>query len=329
MSDSEFSATTGVNFAVSSQHDEEANHVPADTSLWHQQDQEHRQPLSECDTNLSITELDDNAGSTAQQLLTVVASSSGLINQLVQQFAALNELVRSDLSAFDCQRQGNEETELDELRRQVAGLTQELTDVRQQNDDLALKLADADVRDANSVGDTAKTGELSWEARREMILAQMEDDSFDAEAFVSALQTESEKTTCDPIAHVQQLHIELQRRGDEIQQLQSQLRKQQEGCAEAVAGEAPSLIETDDVVREERERLRQLRSEWEEKFREGEIAASLERAKLSRERRQLMLRNQEIEEQLSHLRRQVEEDRKAGVAGARRWLAKLGLDDKS
>ena len=47
------------------------------------------------------------------------------------------------------------------------------------------------------------------------------------------------------------------------------------------------MIDENELVVQERERLQMLQVEWEEKFREGEIQASLERAKLSRERQEL------------------------------------------
>ena len=81
------------------------------------------------------------------------------------------------------------------------------------------------------------------------------------------------------------------------------------------------------MVREEREKIREIQQDWEARFRESEIAASLERARISRERRALSLKNAELEEQLIHFRRESEENRKAGISGSRRWLAKLGLHD--
>ncbi len=163
-----------------------------------------------------------------------------------------------------------------------------------------------------------------------MILQQMEEDTFDPEAFIATLASDVDNETIDPIAHVEQLHAELQQRDDEITELQCLLEQQSKTTVGDVTDNAAiaELVDADDLVREERDRLQTLRVEWEERFRQDEIAASLERAKLSRERRQLARKNEELEEQLAHLRREAEEDRRAGVTGARRWLAKLGLDDQ-
>ena len=93
------------------------------------------------------------------------------------------------------------------------------------------------------------------------------------------------------------------------------------------AASSTNTLDADTMVREEREKIREIQQDWEARFRESEIAASLERARISRERRALSLKNAELEEQLIHFRRESEENRKAGISGSRRWLAKLGLHD--
>ena len=87
------------------------------------------------------------------------------------------------------------------------------------------------------------------------------------------------------------------------------------------------MIDSDELVQQERERLQLLQAEWEEKFRQGEIEASLERAKLSRERQELAKKQAELEEQLEHARRESRHANENGSASKRRWLVKLGLSD--
>ena len=144
--------------------------------------------------------------------------------------------------------------------------------------------------------------------------------------------------TIDPIEYVTSLNSELdrrleevQRREEEVKELQTLLHQQSEtrdesGVAIGAAAIA-EMVDSDELIREERAKLKQMQTDWEERFREGEITASLERAKLSRERRELAQRNAELEEQLVHFRRESDQSRKAGVSGSRRWLAKLGLSD--
>ena len=84
-----------------------------------------------------------------------------------------------------------------------------------------------------------------------------------------------------------------------------------------------ALVDADELVQQERERLQLLQAEWEEKFREGEIEASLERAKLSRERQSLAKRQAELDDELEQLRQELRHDQDRKVSG--RWRNKLGL----
>ena len=233
-------------------------------------------------------------------------------------------------------------TELDDLRYQLQTLRQELADSRQQNEELIEK--------AREAASAATANSMTWEQRKEMMMQQMEDDSFDAELFVSELSISTETESDDPVDPVQfvneltdeldQCKEEIRERDDEIDELRSQLqqlRKQEHDRNESDhdsgvasgsgAASSTNTLDADTMVREEREKIREIQQDWEARFRESEIAASLERARISRERRALSLKNAELEEQLIHFRRESEENRKAGISGSRRWLAKLGLHD--
>lgn len=85
------------------------------------------------------------------------------------------------------------------------------------------------------------------------------------------------------------------------------------------------MMDRDELIMEERQRLQELQTEWETKFRQIEIAASIERASLARDRQQLERRNVELEEQLAHLKRELRQEEITGPNQSRRWLAKLGL----
>ena len=83
------------------------------------------------------------------------------------------------------------------------------------------------------------------------------------------------------------------------------------------------MIESDELVREERERLQQLQVEWEEKFRQSEIEASLERARLSRERRELTAKQAQLDNEIESVR--LKKLQATEKDGPRRWLSQLGL----
>ena len=176
----------------------------------------------------------------------------------------------------------------------------------------------------------------------------MESDTFDTEAFVSGLQSSNkiqsqhsaDGLVLDPVAYIEQLCTELDRRNNELKsknqeigELHCLLEHQggaREGGLAVGAAAIAQMMDNDELVSEERERLKQLQAEWEEKFRKGEIEASLERAKLSRERQELAKREAELEEQLEHMKRElrlVNESSNSGSSSSRRWLQKLGLGE--
>lgn len=228
-----------------------------------------------------------------------------------------------------------------ELRQTIRELERELDELREQNEDLAARLASSQVQ--RSVGGGGHPGEtLSWEQRKALILRQMEDDSFDAEAFVANIGGSHPADGPsdpglgeDPVQYVRQLHHRLQRqdsqlkrRDQEIDELRNLLEQQAaipgDGMAVGAAAIA-QMMDEDELVREERQRLQDLQQEWEAKFREAEVAASLERAKLSRERQELAQKMAELDDQLAQAKAANREVTAEGPQRARRWMTALGI----
>jgi hypothetical protein len=97
--------------------------------------------------------------------------------------------------------------------------------------------------------------------------------------------------------------------------------------AAAVAG----ILDTDELIQSEREKLRLLQHEWEEKLRIAEIEISLERARISRERLEFetSIHSMPSESQIAsgeepkHCKRSEQEP----LGKPRRWLRRLGLRD--
>ncbi len=227
--------------------------------------------------------------------------------------------------------------ECEQLRDRVYELENEVAELQSQNSDLASQVASSSVRQTVSDASSGCNDALSWEERKKLILQQMEEDTFDADSFVSSMQDKTGNDGESPSGFVEHLHAELEARqadlasrDEEIRELRCLLDQQSETRGGGVAIGAAAIaqmIDADELVSEERERLQLLQVEWEEKFRQGEIEASLERAKLSRERQELAKKQTELEEQLEHLRRESRQDEEAGSSSSRRWLVKLGLSD--
>jgi hypothetical protein len=87
------------------------------------------------------------------------------------------------------------------------------------------------------------------------------------------------------------------------------------------------VLDSDSIVHEERQKLKELQDQWREKLRQAEIDISIERAKLARDKAQ-------IEEKLLTLGKRAdppETETGQSAAAAKpargRWLERLGLKD--
>ena len=91
------------------------------------------------------------------------------------------------------------EAECRQLRDRVWQLEDEIGELRQQNSDLASRVASSNVRQTVSGTASGCDETLSWEDRKKLILQQMEQDSFDADAFVSSLKRRIRRPAGKPI----------------------------------------------------------------------------------------------------------------------------------
>jgi hypothetical protein len=294
-----------------------------------------------------------------ESVVQAVETNAHLLQKLINQVGDLQDAAHSASPSFVAKK-----TDANELglRARIEELEAQLEEVQEQNNELASQVARSSVEDAVNSAESGTPDALSWEDRKEMIFRQMEDDSFDADEFVSSLAKETKPTATDELAdnsqpadanvHIsddqstttseetaeamEKLMAELDRRDamirsrdEEIENLRHLLSQQpdpnQEGVAVGAAAIA-AIVDSDELIQQERERLQLLQAEWEEKFRATEIEASLERAKLSRDRRELGQRQEELEIEIEQLRRQLRVETEQG-SGSRKWRSKLGLTD--
>ncbi|TWT69134.1 coiled-coil domain-containing protein [Crateriforma conspicua] len=282
------------------------------------------------------------------------AMSSELTERLLAEFADLKSHVieATDLESL--------KSRIDELTEANESLQKQNDELAEQNADLASRVAGSSVQQSIESDATQPGGSpdlLTWEQRKELIYRQMEEDSFDAESFLTTLKQKQESSgviaaqaatpgdaeslgdfdladTVDPADTVARLFDQLEslqqqveRRDDELGELRVLL--EQRGPAEdgmtVGAASIAQMFDADELIQEERQRLQDMQADWEEKFRKVEIEASLERAKLSRERQELQRKNAELEERLAHARRECEQNNAGGEGKKRRWAAQLGL----
>jgi DNA repair exonuclease SbcCD ATPase subunit len=208
-----------------------------------------------------------------------------------------------------------------EIRSRLERITAERDELRIQNSDLASQLAKVEVRRADSNGGCANQA-LSWEERKAKILARLEEED-----------TTSESEREDLQGLIARTDGELQRKDREIEELR-RLLQEQSGAMQGVAVGAATfaeMLENDELIQEERQKLREMQKEWEDKLRSAEIELSFERARLARERLEVEQKVEELQRRLQEVK-QTQVDLQHVGPGAqpkpvRRWLAHLGLNE--
>ncbi len=248
------------------------------------------------------------------------SSDQALIEELQAEIASLQVTlmaVRADANTHDTSTES-------------VNLACEVADLKQQNVDLAAQLAKLQMSGNHNPPHLNLCQEsMTWEERKRLILQQLEEESSDFDS----PETHRSRVEISEVLNVTQ--AELERRDREIAELQSIIEQQsntREGVAIGAAAIA-QMLDSDELLQQERERLRAIQQEWEDKLRNAEIEMSLERAKLARERAQL-------EERLrAQLESKHDEPPKAAPADdkptdpkaakpTRKWLEHLGLKDR-
>ena len=170
-------------------------------------------------------------------------------------------------------------------------------------------------------GPAASEGRLDWESQKRRILA--------------ALEAESSQEAPEPASRHLEIHkvVEMtdevvRRKELEIADLRQVLQGQSRSIGTVAVGAAAleEVFDKDPIIQEQRERLRCLEQQWEDKLRSAEMEISLERAKLARQR-------VEIEEKLRKLHSadaacvKPDESDVADKQAHGRWKSWLGLKD--
>jgi hypothetical protein len=260
-----------------------------------------------------------------------------VLEDIVRVVSALGQNQSDELAIASTNRE--EHSEKAAFRAEIHSLRHELETLTLQNEQLAGQIAQGAVR--HSIGSSSDaSATMSWEQRKALMFAEDESEQADAFQKASSVDTASgsrgdaeESLRAIEQLKEQQLMMEklredIQERDCELSQLRDLLEQRPNPSESGVAVGAAAIaqiMDHDELVCEERLRLQDLQAEWETKFRQMEIAASIERANLARERQQFERQNAELEEQLAHLKRELRQEEIAGPNQSRRWLAKLGL----
>jgi hypothetical protein len=235
------------------------------------------------------------------------------VDRLQEQVALLQSEMGSSLGT------GNES----ELQQQLSEVRNQLIEARHESVELRLQCNELSTRLAQFQSPKSLSTEAwSWEERKQAWLRQLEEES------EGAVDTKKTLEIQEILTRTSQ---EVERRDREIADLKSLLEQQAVAANGMAVGAAAvaQIIEADELIVEERQRLRQLQEEWEQKQRQGEIEMSLERAKLARERLELQERLRSLEAM-----QPVPIDTEGGELSnpSRKprgnWLSRLGLRDE-
>ena len=244
--------------------------------------------------------------------------------------------------------------ENEQLHQQIRTLELEIERVSEENRDLATKVVyqnegSGHPNQSPSPQATGDTANLSWEERKAQIIEQLENDTFNADDFLATLDIKPlEQAEQDSlqvaIDYLNELDSELlrlrkveqdfglnnQHYEDEITQLKQTLDELQKTVADGLdenrsdpQTRADEILDQDELIRQERERLRQRQEECDAMTRQLEVSSSLERAKLSRTVTELEQQNRDLQRRIEAFENQQQEKERTGMGT--RWMAKLGL----
>jgi hypothetical protein len=200
----------------------------------------------------------------------------------------------------------------------------DIQELKEENEALKEDLAQAKLR-ANSSGPvvSSSSGQLSWEAQKQQLLAALEDD-YDA----NDPEDVKERQQIEEI--VRKTELAITQKDDEIEELKQLLENQSENIGSVAVGAAAfgEILDNDQIIQEERESLKKLQEELRQKLSAAEIDISVERARVAR----LQV---ELDEKLRQLGQQQggetadgngeSDEKEKPVRG--RWLSRLGLND--
>src|SRR6185436_15240070 len=115
----------------------------------------------------------------------------------------------------------------------------------------------------------------------------------------------------------------------EIQELRRVLDSQSQNVGDVAVGAAAftQLLDTDELIRQERESLKRLQDSLREQLRQAEVDISVERAKLARERTELDEKIRALEAEKANSGPGGEGHEKGKKPAGRKWLARLGLGE--
>jgi DNA repair exonuclease SbcCD ATPase subunit len=204
--------------------------------------------------------------------------------------------------------------ERSDLQRRFEMAVEEVREMKRANAELESKLKARGGAVIPTVG-----GGLDWEAQKQRLLASLEAFTDDDEAAVA------ERASIEGTIRITDQVVA--QKDEEIAELKRRLAQLgEDSAASSKSSAVAELLDHDEVIRQEREKLVQAQAEWREKIGKAEIDISVERAKIARDRAVLEEKTRQLQsDQDRQAANQENSDPSKPTRG--RWLARLGLKD--
>ncbi|TWU00162.1 hypothetical protein Pla108_11070 [Botrimarina colliarenosi] len=205
---------------------------------------------------------------------------------------------------------GDASVEVEDLRSRFQMAVEDLRELKTENAELRDRLA-------NSASAPVAAGDGNdWEAQKRRLLASLESEGEpddeprrEERAKIAGTIQITDAVVAEKDAEIERLHARLEASAEV---------ERADDDTEAIS----AVLDSDELIRAERERLAKLEDEWREKLRSAELELSVERAKITRAQSEL------AEQQL-----ELETLRASGEAATpgearRNWFNKLGLGNE-
>jgi hypothetical protein len=270
---------------------------------------------ADCDHDAGPSESEQRARALAERL-------SAERDDLMQRVADAESALAEAQAAGGGDSSASNSAELEDLTQRYEMAVRDIRELKKKNEELEKRAASPGRPAAAAPGVS-----LDWEARKRQLLASLEADDGEEP------QEERREEIVRIEDIVRETDAELRKRDEEIEVLRRQLEKQEAATASAAAlpvDDNAEILDNDEIVAQERVRIKQLEAEWEGKLRQAEVDISVQRAQLARAQAEIAERQRALEDQGASHDARVSNDsaNKSKKQQRGRWLSRLGLAEE-
>jgi hypothetical protein len=266
--------------------------------------------FEQCDEQRSALRLSDSSReSTGSELIELRTANRKLEQQL------------ADAQVRASSEPAENSQEVEDLKRRFEMAVQDVRELKTKNVELTEQLTQAK---SSSGRAPIAAGGGSWESLKQKLMADL-DDNFDE----SKPADQADKVTVENTIKITDEIVAA--KDHEIVELQRLLDSQARQVGDMAVGAAAvaQMLDTDELVKQEREALKRLQDQLRDQLRQAELDISLERAKLAREKSELEEKARCLETEKANLSAIYSES--PGDGGkkpkGRKWLTRLGLGE--